>query len=163
FLAGILKYTKDFALMFAPSVNSYKRFAPNSWAPVSIAWSRDNRSAGYRVVGDGNSLRFESRISGADMNPYLAYSALIGAGLYGIDNKIPLSDELVGNAYEQDSITRIPSSLHEAILQWRNSEVVTEVLGKDVANHYLEAAQSEQNDFDSYVTTWERSRYFEQS
>ncbi|MFQ3888224.1 glutamine synthetase family protein [Staphylococcus shinii] len=163
FLAGILKYTKDFALMFAPYVNSYKRFAPNSWAPVSIAWSRDNRSAGYRVVGDGNSLRFESRISGADMNPYLAYSALIGAGLYGIDNKIPLSEELLGNAYEQDSITRIPSSLHEAILQWKNSEVVTEVLGEDVANHYLEAAQSEQNDFDSYVTTWERSRYFEQS
>ncbi|MBO1212317.1 glutamine synthetase [Staphylococcus nepalensis] len=163
FLAGIIKYTKDFSLMFAPYVNSYKRFAPNSWAPVSIAWSRDNRSAGYRIVGDSNALRFESRISGADMNPYLAYAALIGAGLYGIDNKIPLTEELVGNAYEQDNVDRIPSSLHEAILHWKNSDVVKKVLGEDVANHYLEAAQSEQNDFDSFVTTWERSRYFEQS
>lgn len=163
FLAGIIKYTKDFALMYAPYVNSYKRFAPNSWAPVSIAWSRDNRSAGYRVVGHGNALRFESRISGADMNPYLAYSALIGAGLYGIEHKIPLPAELKGNAYEQDSVDRIPSSLHEAILQWKNSDVVKEVLGEDVAQHYLHAAQSEQNDYDSFVTTWERSRYFEQS
>ncbi|GEQ06795.1 glutamine synthetase [Staphylococcus gallinarum] len=163
FLAGIIKYTRDFALMFAPYINSYKRFAPNSWAPVSIAWSRDNRSAGYRMVGCGNSLRFESRISGADMNPYLAYSALIGAGLYGIEHKIPLPDELKGNAYNQDAIERIPSSLHEAILTWKESDVVKEVLGEDVAKHYLHAAQSEQNDFDSYVTTWERSRYFEQS
>lgn len=163
FLAGIIKYTKDFALLFAPYVNSYKRFAPNTWAPVSIAWSKDNRSAGYRVVGDGNSLRFESRISGADMNPYLAYSALIGAGLYGIEHKIELPDELVGNAYEQEDIDRIPSSLHEAIWNWKNSDVVKEVLGEDVATHYLEAARSEQNEFDSFVTTWERSRYFEQS
>ncbi|MEB6227756.1 glutamine synthetase family protein [Mammaliicoccus sciuri] len=163
FLAGIIKFTKDFALMFAPYVNSYKRFAPNSWAPVSIAWSKDNRSAGYRVVGDGNALRFESRISGADMNPYLAYSALIGAGLYGIEHKLELPDELLGNAYEQDKIDRIPSSLHEAIWNWKNSDVVKEVLGEDVAKHYLEAAVSEQNDFDSFVTTWERSRYFEQS
>ncbi|PTI77727.1 glutamine synthetase family protein [Staphylococcus succinus] len=163
FLAGIIKYTRDFALMFAPYVNSYKRFAPNSWAPVSIAWSKDNRSAGYRMVGCGNALRFESRIAGADMNPYLAYSALIGAGLYGIEHKIPLSEELKGNAYNQDDVERIPSSLHEAILTWKNSDVVKSVLGEDVAQHYLHAAQTEQNDFDSYVTTWERSRYFEQS
>lgn len=163
FLAGIIKYTRDFALMFAPYVNSYKRFAPNSWAPVSIAWSKDNRSAGYRMVGCGNALRFESRIAGADMNPYLAYSALIGAGLYGIEHKIPLSQELKGNAYNQDDVERIPSSLHEAILTWKNSDVVKSVLGEDVAQHYLHAAQTEQNDFDSYVTTWERSRYFEQS
>ncbi|OEL03261.1 glutamine synthetase family protein [Staphylococcus casei] len=163
FLAGIIKYTRDFALMFAPYVNSYKRFAPNSWAPVSIAWSKDNRSAGYRMVGCGNALRFESRIAGADMNPYLAYSALIGAGLYGIEHKIPLSEELKGNAYNQDDVERIPSSLHEAILTWKNSDVVKAVLGEDVAQHYLHAAQTEQNDFDSYVTTWERSRYFEQS
>lgn len=163
FLAGVIKYTKDFALMYAPYVNSYKRFAPNSWAPVSIAWSHDNRSAGYRTVGHGNALRFESRISGADMNPYLAYSALIGAGLYGIEHNIPLEDELKGNAYEKDSVDRIPSSLHEAIYHWKNSDVVKEVLGEDVAKHYLHAARSEQNDFDSFVTTWERSRYFEQS
>lgn len=163
FLAGIIKYTRDFALMFAPYVNSYKRFAPNSWAPVSIAWSKDNRSAGYRMVGCGNALRFESRIAGADMNPYLAYSALIGAGLYGIEHKISLSEELKGNAYNQDDVERIPSSLHEAILTWKNSDVVKSVLGEDVAQHYLHAAQTEQNDFDSYVTTWERSRYFEQS
>lgn len=162
FLAGVIKYTKDFALMFAPNINSYKRFAPNSWAPVSIAWSKDNRSAGYRVVGDSNALRFESRICGADMNPYLAYAALIGAGLYGIEHKETLADELKGNAYEQNEVDRIPSSLHQAILEWKNSDVVKEVLGEEVAKHYLHAAQTEQDEYDSFVTTWERARYFEQ-
>ncbi|WP_261370700.1 type I glutamate--ammonia ligase [Staphylococcus agnetis] len=163
FLAGVMTYTQEFALLFAPHVNSYKRFAPNSWAPVSIAWSRDNRSAGYRVVGNQHALRFESRIPGSDMNPYLAYSALIGAGLYGIEHQLELPEELKGNAYLNQSVKQIPSSLHEAIQHWKQSDVVKEVLGEDVWKHYLHTAQLELNDFDSYVTTWERQRYFEQS
>ncbi|MCO4328670.1 glutamine synthetase family protein [Staphylococcus hyicus] len=163
FLAGVMTYTQEFSLLFAPHVNSYKRFAPNSWAPVSIAWSRDNRSAGYRVVGNQQALRFESRIPGSDMNPYLAYSALIGAGLYGIEHQLELPKELKGNAYLNQSVKQIPSSLHEAIQHWKQSEVVKEVLGEDVWKHYLHTAQLELNDFDSYVTTWERQRYFEQS
>lgn len=162
FLAGVIQYTKDFSLFFAPYINSYKRFAPNSWAPTNIVWSRDNRSAGYRVVGEGNNLRFETRIPGSDMNPYLAYSALIAAGLHGIENKLELEDELKGNAYTSKHVPKIPSSLHEAINYWENSDVVKATLGKDVANHYLHAAKVEQNEFDSFVTGWEYARYFEQ-
>ncbi len=162
FLAGVIQYTKDFSLFFAPYVNSYKRFAPNSWAPTNIVWSRDNRSAGYRVVGNGNNLRFETRIPGADMNPYLAYSALIAAGLYGIEHKLELVDELKGNAYTSEQVPQIPSSLHEAIFEWKKSDVVKATLGEDVANHYLHAAKVEQKEFDRFVTGWERARYFEQ-
>lgn len=162
FLAGVIKYTNDFSLFFAPYVNSYKRFAPNSWAPTTMGWSRDNRSAGYRTVGEGQSLRFESRIPGADMNPYLAYSAMIGAGLYGIENKLSLPKEVKGSAYTNEEVEKINPSLHKAITKWENSSVVKEVLGEDVAKHYLHAAKVEQDEYDSFVTTWERARYFEQ-
>src|SRR5699024_2386403 len=162
FLAGVIKYTNDFALFYAPFINSYKRYIPNSWAPTSIAWSTDNRSSGYRVVGDKNSMRFESRIPGSDMNPYLAYSALLGAGMYGIENKLELPEELVGSAYQNPNVEQIPTSLNEAITKWENSPVVKEVLGETVWKHYLHAAKVEQETFDRIVTEWEIERYFEQ-
>lgn len=162
FLAGVLAHTRDFSLFFAPYVNSYKRFAPNSWAPVNVVWSHDNRSAGYRIVGEGSNLRFETRIPGADMNPYLAYAALIGAGLYGVEQQLELPKGLEGNAYKDQEVPKIPSSLHEAIACWENSDVVKKVLGEEVANHYLYTAKLEQQNFDSIVTNWERTRYFEQ-
>lgn len=162
FMAGVLSYTRDFSLFFAPNVNSFKRFSPNSWAPVNIVWSKDNRSAGYRVVGNDNHLRFESRIPGADMNPYLAYSALIGAGLLGIEQELELSPEFKGNAYADPNVKRIPSSLHEAIMCWENSGVISKVLGDKVAKHYLHAATVEQQAFDRFVSNWEIARYFEQ-
>jgi glutamine synthetase len=162
FLAGVLAYTRDFSLFFAPYVNSYKRFAEESWAPVNIVWSRDNRSSGYRIVGSGQSLRIETRIPGADINPYLAYTALIGAGLYGIEQQLELPKEFRGNAYQDKQVPRIPSSLYEAIWCWENSEVVKKVLGEKVAEHYLLTAKVEQKKYDRIVTEWERQRYFEQ-
>lgn len=162
FLAGVLAYTRDFALFFAPHVNSYKRFAFESWAPVNIAWSCDNRTSGYRIVGSGQSLRMETRIPGADMNPYLAYTALIGSGLYGIEQKLGLNEEYKGNAYKGAAVPKIPSSLYEAISCWENSEVVKHVLGDKIAAHYLHAAKVEQQKYNLFVTEWERERYFEQ-
>ncbi|MFC4077640.1 glutamine synthetase family protein [Salinithrix halophila] len=162
FLAGVMAYTRDFSLLFAPNVNSYKRFAHESWAPVHIVWSRDNRSAGYRIVGSGNSLRFENRITGADINPYLAYAAMIGAGLEGIERELELPEEFKGNAYEGKGVARIPGSLYEAIQCWEESEIVNKVLGESVHYHYGHAAKLEQQAYDTVVTNWERARYFEQ-
>ncbi|SMO57980.1 glutamine synthetase family protein [Melghirimyces algeriensis] len=162
FLGGVMKYTRDFSLCFAPNVNSYKRFALESWAPVHIVWSRDNRSAGIRIVGDKQGLRIENRITGADINPYLAYAAMIGAGLEGIEQKIEPEEELKGNAYESNGSLRIPKSLYEAIDCWEESDAVKKILGESVAYHYGYAAKLEQQAYDAVVTTWERARYFEQ-
>lgn len=131
FLGGVMKYTRDFSLCFAPNVNSYKRFALESWAPVHIVWSRDNRSAGIRIVGDKQGLRIENRITGADINPYLAYAAMIGAGLEGIEQKIEPEEELKGNAYESNGSLRIPKSLYEAIDCWEESDAVKKILGEE--------------------------------
>jgi glutamine synthetase len=162
FLGGVIGYTRDFSLFFAPNINSYKRYAPESWAPVNLLWSYDNRTAGFRIVGDKQSLRIESRIPGADVNPYLAYSAMIAAGLYGIENRINPPQELKGNAYSQQGAPRVPGSLYEAMSVWKKSEVVQSTLGKQVADHYYHAAQLEQHAYDAVVTNWERARYFEQ-
>nr|WP_205003854.1 glutamine synthetase family protein [Scopulibacillus daqui] len=162
FLAGVLKYTRDFTLFFAPYINSYKRYAQESWAPVNIVWSHDNRSSGYRIVGEGNSLRIETRIPGADVNPYLAYTALVGTGLYGIEQRLDLEPEFKGNAYQDHHVPKIPGSLHEAIQCWENSDVVKEILGEKAANHYLYTAKWEQQQYNQAVTEWERRRYFEQ-
>lgn len=162
FLAGVLKYTRDFSLFFAPYINSYKRFAKESWAPVHIVWSYDNRSSGYRIVGEKKSLRIETRIPGADVNPYLAYTALISAGIYGLEQKLELQPEYKGNAYLGKDVPRVPYSLYEAMEAWKMSEVVTALLGETVKNHYLHTAKVEQQAFDSFVTEWERARYFEQ-
>ncbi|WP_257351019.1 glutamine synthetase family protein [Pseudalkalibacillus decolorationis] len=161
FLAGVLAYTRDFSLFFAPHINSYKRFRTESWAPVNIAWSHDNRSSGYRIVGENKSLRLETRIPGADVNPYLAYTALIASGLYGIEQRLELPDECNGNAYELD-VPKIPSSLYEAIQCWKDSDIVKTVLGEETFEHYLYAAVTEQQMYDGIVTEWERKRYFEQ-
>ncbi|MFC4767486.1 glutamine synthetase family protein [Effusibacillus consociatus] len=162
FLAGLLAYMRDFSLFVAPNVNSYKRYASESWAPVSVVWSHDNRTSGFRIVGAGKSLRIECRIPGADINPYLAYSAMIGAGLQGIKYKTPLPAEFKGNAYIAKGVPRVPRSLYEAMDLWKESRVVRAVLGGLVTDHYYNAARVEQQTFDSVVTSWERERYFEQ-
>lgn len=162
FLAGLLAHTREFSLFFASNVNSYKRYAPESWAPVSIVWSRDNRTSGYRIVGEGKSLRIECRIPGADINPYLAYSAMIGAGLQGVKYKMALSAEFKGNAYAAKGVPQVPRSLSQAMEVWKESRVVRDVLGGLVTDHYCNMARVEQKAFDSVVTSWERARYFEQ-
>ena len=162
FLGGLLATAREMAWMYAPFVNSYKRYQLGSWAPTAIVWSRDNRTCGFRVVGEHRGLRIENRIPGADVNPYLGYAATIASGLWGIENKIEPPEMFVGNAYEAKDIPRVPTSLHEAIETFRGSQVAREAFGDFVFEHLLNTAEQEQIIFDNTVVTdWELARYFE--
>ncbi|WP_033440414.1 glutamine synthetase family protein [Saccharothrix sp. NRRL B-16314] len=160
FLAGQLAALRELTYFLAPNINSYKRFMPGSFAPTAVAWGKDNRTCALRVVGHGQSLRFENRVPGADVNPYLAVAALIAAGLHGVDNELPLEDEFVGNAYASDRPT-VPSTLRDAASLLAKSDLARESFGQDVVEHYLNAARVELAAFDSSVTDWERIRGFE--
>jgi glutamine synthetase len=160
YLAGQIACAREFALFFAPTINSYKRFAAGTWAPTTLAWGMDNRTCGFRVLGDGAAKRVESRIPGGDVNPYLAFAATIASGLYGIENGLELGAALEGNAYESDA-ERFPSSLREAIAVLESGTVARAVLGDDVVDHYLNYARTEQASFDRVVTNWERERLYE--
>ena len=160
FLAGQIACFKELAVFLAPTVNSYKRYAAGSWAPTTLAWGHDNRTCGFRIVGHGKSLRTETRIPGADVNPYLAFAALIAAGLHGIERELPLPPALEGNAYESDS-ERFPHSLYEAIEALEQGTMAREAFGDQVVDHYLNYARTEQRLFDQVVTGYERTRMFE--
>jgi glutamine synthetase len=162
YLGGLMSTAREMAWMYAPFVNSYKRYQLGSWAPTAIVWSRDNRTCGFRTVGEHQGLRVESRIPGADANPYLGYAATIAGGLHGIENKVDCPDMFVGNAYEAKDVPRVPSSLHEAIDAFSNSTVAREAFGDFVFEHLLNTAVQEQSIFDNLcVTDWEMQRYFE--
>ena len=161
YLAGLLATAREFSILWAPTINSYKRFQPGSWAPTGVAWGVDNRTLGFRQVGHGSSLRIESRVPGADANSYLAFAGVLGGGLYGIRHELELVPPFVGNGYEAPDIPRIPSSIVEAIELWRNSAAAREVFGDDVHHHILVMAQAEWDAFNKTVTDWERRRYFE--
>ncbi|MFC9327484.1 glutamine synthetase family protein [Kitasatospora sp. NPDC057015] len=160
FLAGQLACLADFALLLAPTVNSYKRYVPGSFAPTAIAWGRDNRTCALRVVGHGASLRFENRVPGGDVNPYLAVAALIAAGLHGIEHQLPLEPEFTGNAYGSDA-PRVPATLRDAVEAFEHSEAAALAFGKDVVRHYTHAGRVELAAYDAAVTDWERRRGFE--
>jgi glutamine synthetase len=161
FLAGQLACLREMTLLFAPNVNSYKRFVEGSFAPTAVAWGHDNRTCALRVVGhDPVSLRFENRVPGGDVNPYLAVAAMIAAGLHGVDQELPLEDEFRGNAYVSDK-PRVPATLRDAAEAFAASEVADAALGDEVVAHYLNAARVEQRAFDAAVTDWERTRGFE--
>ncbi|MET8762509.1 glutamine synthetase family protein [Lentzea sp. NPDC004782] len=160
FLAGQLAALRELTYFFAPNINSYKRFVKGSFAPTAVAWGRDNRTCALRVVGHGQSLRFENRVPGGDVNPYLAVAALIAAGLHGVENKLALEDEFVGNAYASDRPT-VPTTLREAAELLAASELAREAFGKDVVDHYLNAARVELDAFDAAITDWEKVRGFE--
>jgi len=161
YLGGLRARIRELALFVAPAINSYKRYAAESWAPTSIAWARDNRTAGFRIVGHGQSLRVECRIPGADVNPYLGYAALLAAGLDGIENRTDPGPELVGNAYEAAEAQPFPSTLREAVELWEGSEFARKAFGESVWKHYLNYGQTEQRLFDEVVTDYERRRMFE--
>ena len=162
YLGGLMTTAREMAWMFAPFVNSYKRYQLGSWAPTAIVWSHDNRTCGFRVVGEHKGNRVESRIPGADANPYLAFAATIAGGLHGIANRIPAPEMFHGNAYEAKGVPRVPTSLHEAIEAFGASEVAREALGDFVFEHLLNTAVQEQIIFDNNVVTdWELQRYFE--
>jgi glutamine synthetase len=160
YLAGQIACARELALFFAPTINSYKRFAAGSWAPTTLAWGMDNRTCGFRVLGAGGGKRVESRIPGGDVNPYLAFAATIASGLYGIENGLELGPALEGNAYVSDA-DRFPSSLREAIGSLENGMMARAALGDDVVDHYLNYARTEQELFDRVVTSWERERLYE--
>ncbi len=161
YLAGLMALAQEFALFFAPYVNSYKRYQAGSFAPTSVVWSYDNRTCGFRVVGHGEGLRVECRIPGADANPYLAFAATIAAGLHGIEHKLPLPPEFHGDAYTAADLPRVPSNLTSAVAALERSQVAREALGDEVVEHYLHAARLELKTFDGVVTDWELRRNFE--
>src|SRR3954465_4796263 len=161
FLGGMRAHIRDVALFLAPTVNSYKRYAAESWAPTSISWGRDNRTAGFRIVGHGQSRRIECRIPGADANPYLAIAALLAAGLDGIEKGTDPGPELKGNAYEAGEAEAFPASLREAVALWEKSDFAKQAFGDAVHKHYLNYGRLEQGLFDKVVTDYERRRMFE--
>ncbi|MDT7704503.1 MAG: glutamine synthetase [Pseudonocardiales bacterium] len=160
FLAGQQALLREFTYLFAPNVNSYKRYAEGSFAPTAVAWGTDNRTCSLRVVGHGPALRVENRVPGGDMNPYLGVAALIAAGLHGIEHELPLGPELQGNAYTSDA-ERVPSTLREAAELFAASTAAVDAFGQEVVDHYANAARIELAAFDSAVTDWERRRGFE--
>ena len=162
FLGGCIKYTPDVMVFYAPTINSYKRYVDGSWAPTRLAWSYDNRTAGYRVVGQGKSLRIECRIPGADCNPYLAFAALLASGMEGVKNKIEPPALFDGDIYAAAHLPRVPYTLAEAIDIFSHSPFAKETFGESVVEHYTHFYRTEQAAFNSSVTDWERKRYFEQ-
>src|SRR5258708_7797231 len=160
FVAGWIAGAKELALFLAPTINSYKRYAAGSWAPTTLAWGHDNRTCGFRIVGHGKAKRVETRIPGGDVNPYLAFAALIAAGLDGIARELPLPSALEGNAYESDA-ERFPSTLREAIAALEGGSLARGAMGDEVVEHYLNYGRIEQQLFDRAVTSWERERLFE--
>lgn len=159
-IAGILATLKEFTLLYAPTINSYKRFAKGSFAPTGIAWGVDNRTCALRVVGKGSSLRVENRVPGGDVNPYLAISAIIAGGLHGIENELELPAPLSGNAYDSD-VDHLPTTLREAADLFEASEIARAAFGDEVVAHYLHQARVEVLAYDAAVTDWERIRGFE--
>jgi glutamine synthetase len=161
YLGGMRRHIRELALFVAPSVNSYKRYAAESWAPTSVSWGRDNRTCGFRIVGHGQSRRVECRIPGADVNPYLGCAALLAAGLDGIENQTDPGPELVGNAYEAGEAEAFPSTLRDAVDLWEGSDFAKQAFGEAVHKHYLNYGRTEQRLFDEVVTDYERRRMFE--
>ncbi|KPJ79077.1 MAG: glutamine synthetase [Deltaproteobacteria bacterium SG8_13] len=161
FLGGWMAHAPECMVFYAPTVNSYKRFQPGSWAPTRIAWSYDNRTAGFRVVGKGQGVHIECRIPGADCNPYLAIAASIASGLDGIARRIEPPAALEGDLYVAENLPRVPSSLQEARRLFESSGFVKAALGENITRHYARFYQVEQEAFERAVTDWERQRYFE--
>lgn len=160
-VGGLLAHSRELSLCFAPYVNSYKRYQPDSWAPTAIVWSPDNRTCGLRLVGHGPGMRVESRIPGADCNPYIAFAAVIAAGIDGIERGLDCGDPYVGNGYTAGDVERIPSTLVEAIELFGSSTLAQSAFGDDVHFHLLHSAREEWRAANNVVTEWELRRNFE--
>ena len=162
FIAGQIAHLRELALMFAPNINSYKRYVTGSFAPTAIRWGRDNRTCALRLVGHGAGLRLENRVPGGDVNPYLAVAGIVAAGLDGIKKKLTLEPIFEGNAYVSDS-ARVPSTMLEAQKLWSESAWVKETFGAEVQDHYTNYAEVEMAAYGKAVTNWELFRNFERS
>jgi glutamine synthetase len=160
FVAGVLATMEDFALLYAPNINSYKRFAEGSFAPTAIAWGEDNRTCAVRLVGKGAGARMENRVPGGDVNPYLALAAMMAGGLHGIENKLSLEPPLEGNAYTSDA-PRVPDTMAKAREAFTNSSIARACFGDEVVDHYTNMADVELKAFNAAVTDWELRRTYE--
>lgn len=162
FLGGWIRHAAEMMPFYAPTINSYKRYQAGSWAPTALAWSYDNRTAGFRIVGKEQSLRIESRIPGADLHPHLGFAAALASGLDGIRNKIEPPPIYEGDMYSASALPRVPATLRDAIAALEQSDFARQVFGGNVVEHYLHFFNYEQQCYDKAVTDWERARYFEQ-
>ncbi|NMO52508.1 glutamine synthetase [Actinoplanes sp. TBRC 11911] len=160
-VAGLLATMREFSLMFAPNINSYKRYQEGSFAPTALRWGVDNRTCALRMAGHGQGMRVENRVPGGDVNPYLAIAALVAGALHGIENGLELEPEFIGNAYQDQSASRVPETLREAQHAWLDSDIAKKAFGDDVVGHYANMAQVELSAFDAAVTDWELRRGFE--
>ncbi|MBM3878595.1 MAG: glutamine synthetase [Verrucomicrobia bacterium] len=161
FLGGLMKYSPELAYCYAPTINSYKRYQPGSWAPTRMAWATDNRTVGFRVVGEGDSFRLENRMPGADANPYLALAAMLAAGMAGVREQLDCGEEYRGNAYVDLQLPRLPASLRDATDLFERSELARAAFGEAVVEFYVHHARLELQAFADAVTDWEKQRYFE--
>jgi glutamine synthetase len=160
-LAGLLATMREFSLLFAPNINSYKRYQPGSFAPTALRWGTDNRTCALRVVGHGEGMRVENRVPGADVNPYLAIAALVAGALYGLENDLELEEECAGNAYDDGDAPHVPPTLRDALGLWEESALARAAFGDEVLAHYANNARVELAAFDAAVTDWELFRGFE--
>lgn len=164
YMAGLIAYSPDYTFFLAPYINSYKRFSKGTFAPTKTVWSVDNRTAGFRLCGEGTKgVRVECRIGGSDLNPYLAQAAMLAAGIKGIEEKMELPPATTGDVYEDAKAADIPQTLRAATLTLRDSTVLRQAMGDDVIDHYTRCAQWEQEEFDRVVTDWEVARGFERA
>jgi glutamine synthetase len=161
FLGGLMKYSPELSYFYAPTINAYKRYQPASWAPTKMAWAYDNRTVGFRVVGDGPSFRLENRMPGADANPYLAFAAMIAAGMAGVKENLDCGELYQGNAYTDPKLPSLPRTLRDSAKFLNDSKTAREVFGDAVVEFYVHTARCEVQAFDDAVTDWERVRYFE--
>jgi glutamine synthetase len=161
FLAGAIKHAPAATYFYAPNINSYKRFTAGTFAPTRLAWSVDNRTTAFRVLGSGNALRFECRLPGADANPYLAFAALIASGIQGIEEQLSLENAYTGNVYAASDVPHIPSAIYSALDHLDASSALKSALGDDVVSHYLHCGRWELGAFEGAVTDWEKFRLFE--
>ena len=160
-LAGLLATIRQFSLLFAPNINSYKRYQPGSFAPTALRWGTDNRTCALRLVGHGQGMRVENRVPGADVNPYLAIAALVAGAVHGLEAELALEPELVGNAYSDADAPRVPGTLRDALTEWEGSALARSAFGDEVVDHYANNARVELAAFDAAVTDWEMFRGFE--
>lgn len=161
FVAGVLATMADFTLLYAPNINSYKRFAAASFAPTAIAWGEDNRTCAVRLVGHGAGARLENRVPGGDVNPYLALAAMLAGGLHGVEQELPLEPALEGNAYTAADRPQVPKTLRDARERFARSAIARACFGDEVVDHYVNMADVELAAFDAAVTDWELKRGFE--
>ena len=164
YMAGLIAFAPDYTFFLAPYVNSYKRFAKGTFAPTKTVWSVDNRTAGFRLCGDGTKgVRVECRMGGSDLNPYLAQAAMLAAGIKGIEDQMELAPPTSGDVYADAKAADIPQTLRAATEKLRNSAFLRDVMGDDVIDHYTRCAEWEQEEFDRVVTDWEIARGFERA